>query len=96
MSVCPKPHPLTVSKEIDGYLVLSRMGSEEFVVCKRVGARVFSLADGNRSVGGIIRLIADEFQLPFGEARQEVADSIQEMMIHRLLIVEDIIEPSAL
>jgi hypothetical protein len=88
MKVCPKPHPLAVSKVIEGYLILSHAESEEFIVLNRMGARVFALADGIKSVGQIIRLIAVEFELSLAEARQEVADAMQEMMIHNLLIVE--------
>jgi hypothetical protein len=95
MPVCPKPHPLAVYKELDGYLILSRLNSEEFLLLKGLGARVFRLADGSKSVGNIIHLIAEEFQLPLSDARQEVADSIQEMMIHKLLVIEDVAEASS-
>jgi hypothetical protein len=88
MKVCPKPHPLAVSKAMEGYLILSHAESEEFLVLNRMGARVFALADGIKTVGKIIRLIAVEFDLSLAEARQEVADAMQEMMIHNLLIVE--------
>jgi hypothetical protein len=96
MKVCPKPHPLAVSKVMAGYLVLSHPESEEFIVLNGLGTRVFALADGIKTVGEIIRLIAAEFNLSLGEARQEVADAMQEMMIHNLLIVEPSTELSTL
>jgi hypothetical protein len=94
MTVCPKPHPLTAWKAIDGYLVLSHVDSEEFIILKGIGARTFLLADGSRTVGEIIRLIASEFQLKVSEARQEVVDSIQELMIHNMLINDNLPQPS--
>jgi hypothetical protein len=88
MKVCPKPHPLAVSKVIDGYLVLSHLDSDQYIVLNSIGLRVFMLSDGIKSVGEVIHLIADEFHLSLSEARQEVADAMQEMMIHSLMIVE--------
>jgi hypothetical protein len=88
MNRCPKPHPLAVCKVIEGYLVLSHIHNDELIILNGIGARVFLLADGNKTVAEIIRFIACEFHITMSEARQEVADCLQEMMILKLLIAE--------
>jgi hypothetical protein len=76
----PVPNPEVVGRIVDNEAVLVLPGKGEVKVLNEVGARIWSLVDGHRSVKEIAEQIFAEFKVSLPEAEQDVADFIQQLL----------------
>lgn len=69
-SAYPIPHPQVAGRVVNGEAVLVLPGKGQVKVLNEVGARIWELADGNRTVAEIVDCIDTEFDVarPVAEA----------------------------
>ena len=86
----PKRHPDTAFRSIadEGGLVVLP-GRAEVKVLNPVGIRVFALLDGNRTVGEVAGVIADEFGVEPAEALGDVQEFLSELASHGMLLASN-------
>ena len=68
----PQRCPTVVSRLLDGEAVLVHPVQGKVRVLNPVGARVWELADGQRTLGDIVEAIATEFQVDVARVETEV------------------------
>lgn len=68
----PQRSPMVVSRFLDGEAVLVHPVQGNVRVLNVVGARVWELADGQRTLGDIVEAIATEFQVDVARVETEV------------------------
>jgi hypothetical protein len=93
LDACYEKDPNIVSREIAGeqILVPIRKKSADMAaiyVLNETGARIWSLLDGRRSLGEIVSLLADEYEVQPEIARAdlvEVTDALMELGMLRLV-----------
>jgi hypothetical protein len=77
MNSVPVPAPEAVGRVINGeaVIVLPQQGTVK--VLNEVGARIWTLADGSRTVGEIAAVICAEYQVTTEEAREDACRFIE-------------------
>jgi hypothetical protein len=81
----PVPNPEVVGRIVDNEAVLVLPGKGEVKVLNEVGARIWSLVDGRRSIEEIAKQIFAEFKVSQPEAEQDVADFIQQLLVKGII-----------
>lgn len=61
----------------EGLLVVPREAWQ--IVLNGVGARAFELLDGRRSLGQIADLVAEEYDVPVGQALADIAELLEDL-----------------
>ncbi len=72
--------PGVVSREVDGDLVVVMPKRGEFVVLNPTGTLVYRLVDGVRSVREIARGVAEQHDVSFERALEDVSSFVEEMV----------------
>lgn len=70
----PAPNPNVVGRMVDGEAVLVLPDQGQVKVLNPVGARIWSLADGSRSIAQIAQVICDEYDV---DPQQAQADALE-------------------
>ncbi len=85
----PAPHSQVAGRVIDNeaVLVLSQRG--EVQVLNEVGARIWELTDGTRSVAQIAQTIADEFDVSAEQAQADVTDFVTQLVGDDVLVLSE-------
>ncbi len=65
------------------------MGDGHYYALNEVGARVWDLCDGTRSVSDVIALLSAEFDAPAATIDQDVLDLLHELCDERLVVEAD-------
>jgi hypothetical protein len=81
----PVPNPEVVGRIVDNEAVLVLPGKGEVKVLNEIGARIWSLVDGRRSIEEIAKQIFAEFKVSQPEAEQDVADFIQQLLVKGII-----------
>jgi pyrroloquinoline quinone biosynthesis protein D len=68
----PRQAPSVVSRLIDGEAVLVHPGQGKVRVLNPVGARLWELANGDRTAGDIVWIIASEYEVDPARAEADV------------------------
>lgn len=63
LTTVPHPHPEIIARRLEKEAVLVMPVKGKIKVLNDVGARVWELIDGRRTVGEIITLIAQEYEI---------------------------------
>lgn len=76
----PGPHPQAAFRVVDGegVMVLARDG--QIQVLNEVGARVYELVDGQRTIGSIAEIIVAEFNVGKAEAMSDVSEFVKQLV----------------
>jgi hypothetical protein len=90
----PAPHSQVAGRIIDGEAVLVLAESGQVEILNEVGARVWALADGTRSLAQIVDEIVNEFDVGAEEASADVLHFIERLVAERIVILQDHPEPS--
>ena len=85
----PIPSPNLVGRMVGDEAVLVLPGQGQVKVLNEVGARVWSLADGSRTVLEIIRAICQEFEVDETRADADVKEFVGIMVQKGILILSD-------
>jgi hypothetical protein len=70
----PAPNPNVVGRMVDGEAVLVLPDQGQVKVLNPVGARIWSLADGSRSIAQIAQVICDEYEVDPEQAQADVLE----------------------
>lgn len=80
VNVIPVPNPEVVGRIVDNEAVLVLPGKGEVKVLNEVGARIWSLVDGHRSIKEIAAQINAEFKVSQTKAENDALAFIQQLM----------------
>jgi hypothetical protein len=81
----PVPNPQVVGRIVDNEAVLVLAGKGEVKVLNEVGARIWSLVDGHRSIKEIAGVIIAEFDISQSEAERDALAFIQQLADKEIL-----------
>jgi hypothetical protein len=79
--------PDTVSRIIgeEAVIILPELG--ELKVVNEVGARLWNLVDGQKTVADLVDIICEEYDVDHDRGKQDVLNFLQQMIDKRILIV---------
>lgn len=83
----PRPHEQTAGRVIDGEAVLMLSDANEIVVLNHVGARIYELADGARTVATIAATITAEYAVSAESAEADVSAFIADLVAQQILVL---------
>lgn len=66
---------------VDGEMVLLDVDGRELIGLNEVGARIWELADGTRTVGEIAGIVQTEFEVCIDEAAADVSRFVNELAL---------------
>ncbi len=78
-----------VSQPIGDEAVLVHPAQGKVRVLNRAGARLWELADGQRSVGDMAQAMADEYGLDLGQAQADALAFCADLMARGVLMVDE-------
>jgi Coenzyme PQQ synthesis protein D (PqqD) len=86
----PRRHPEAVFREVgeDEGLVFLPSGSEVQVL-NDTGSRVFSLLDGEHTLGSIARTVTEEFEVDYATALEDIIGFVKELDANDMLANEE-------
>lgn len=67
----PRRNPSVASSTLDGEAVIVHVEQRKIAVFNGVGARLWELVDGQRTIRDIARVIADEFEVSLEKAESD-------------------------
>ena len=76
----PIPEQDVVGQVVDGEAVLVLPSKGKVKVLNEVGARIWELADGTRSIGEIAEQITREYEVDIQQAQRDVISFCQELV----------------
>jgi coenzyme PQQ biosynthesis protein PqqD len=77
-----------LAQEAQGETVLLRLQDGGYYALEEVGARIWDLCDGNRSVGEIVTILCAEFDAPEKTVQADVLEFIADLRRERLLVAD--------
>jgi coenzyme PQQ biosynthesis protein PqqD len=77
-----------LAQQAHGQTVLLRLEDGGYYALDEVGATIWELCDGSRSVGDIVTLLCAEFDAPESTVRADVLEFIADLRRERLLVVD--------
>ena len=77
---CPVPNPDVVGRLVGDEAVLVIAGKGEVKVLNEIGARIWSLIDGTRTVGDIAGLICSEYDVEPAQAEADAIEFIEQLV----------------
>jgi len=86
----PLPAPGVVSRVIGEEAVLVQPELAKVKVLNEVGARIWSLSDGTRTIEQIVALLCSEYQVDSDQALADTLEFISELLERGLLLVVDL------
>ena len=85
----PAPHSQVAGRVIDGEAVLVLADSGQVEILNEVGARVWELADGSRSLAQIVIAVTEEFDVGAEEAAADVLAFLDRLVAEDIIIMRD-------
>ena len=77
-----------LAQEAQGQTVLLRLDDGGYYALDEVGAMIWELCDGGRSVGEIVGLLCEEFDAPAAIVQADVLEFIDDLRRERLLVFD--------
>ncbi len=81
----PKRRDQVLSQSVPDKLVLLTPDDGNYFSVNGVGARVWELCDGTRSVADIVATVADEYDAPVDTIEVDVVQLLEELVSQRLV-----------
>ena len=85
----PRQVPNVISRVVDGEAVLVHLGQNKIRVLNPVGARLWELADGQRTVDAIAYSIAAEYQVELLRAQTDALAFYEDLVVRGVLVAHD-------
>lgn len=82
----PAQRDQVLSQRVPDALVLLDAKGGSYFSLDEVGARVWELCDGSRSVADVVTLLADEFDAPIDTIRADVLELLEELASESLVV----------
>ena len=89
MNSCPAPNINVHGRLLDGEAVVVLPEQGEVKVLNDVGARIWSLADGSRTVNEIVTIICAEYDVARSEAESDTLDFIDNLIAKGIFTLSD-------
>lgn len=86
LDVSPRRADGVLCQEAQGQTVLLRLGDGSYYALDEVGARVWELCDGERSLGDVIDVLCAEFAAPPQTVRADVLEFVGQLRGEQLLV----------
>ncbi len=91
----PVLHPQVATRTVDGEALIVLADSGQVNVLNPVGTRMWELMDGRHSVQQIADAICDEFDVTEVQAKQDLAEFVQQLIEAKAIVLQDQPAPSA-
>ena len=78
-AVIPIPNPSVIARGVENEAVLLLPEQGEVKVLNEVGARIWFLVDGSRSIADIAAVISAEYEVALSEAEEDTLAFLQEL-----------------
>jgi hypothetical protein len=78
-----------LAQEAHGQTVLLRLRDGGYYALDEVGARIWELCDGRRSLADIVKVLCSEFDAPEETVRADALEFIDALRREMLLVVDD-------
>jgi coenzyme PQQ biosynthesis protein PqqD len=85
----PRRREGVLAQEAQGQTVLLRLDDGSYYALDEVGATIWELCDGQRSLEEVIAALCAEFDAPEATVRADVLDFVSELQRERLLVDTD-------
>ncbi len=79
VTACPTRAERVLTQNADGELVLLHLDKGTYFALNEVGARVWELCDGGRSVASLVGQLVEEFEAPPELIEEDVCALLNEM-----------------
>jgi hypothetical protein len=73
-------------QDVSGSLMLYHMDRGEYFALDDVGARVWDLCDGTRSLSDVVTVLSEEYEAPSTEIGEDVLALIRELADEHLVV----------
>jgi coenzyme PQQ biosynthesis protein PqqD len=77
-----------LAQAAQGRTVLLRLEDGGYYALDEVGATIWDLCDGSRSVADIVAILCEEFDAPQSTVREDVLEFVGDLRRERLLVVD--------
>lgn len=77
-----------LAQESHGRTVLLRLEDGGYYALDEVGATIWELCDGTRTVSEIVALLCEEFDAPEATVREDVLEFVGDLRRERLLVLD--------
>jgi coenzyme PQQ biosynthesis protein PqqD len=75
-----------ITQQVEGQTILLRVEDGGYYAIDEVGATIWELCDGERSLGEVISTLAAEFDAPAATISADVLEFVQDLRRERLLV----------
>jgi hypothetical protein len=76
----PDKHPRTASRVIDGEAIVVVCDENLVKILNSVGSRIWELADGNKTVSEIVKVICSEYEVDVEQAEKDTVEFVEELI----------------
>ena len=84
----PQQNPAVASQMMEGEAVLVHPQQGKVKVLNAVGARIWSLLDGQRSAGDIANAVSDLYSIPRDRAAQDTLSFLESLLTREFIFVD--------
>jgi hypothetical protein len=70
---------------MSGQIMLLQIRTEQYFSLDQVGARVWELIDGRRSLGGILSILRAEYEVDEADLRADIHELLADLAAHQLV-----------
>ncbi len=81
----PIKSPSTASQIIDGEAVIIVPSEQMVNVLNSVGCRIWDLADGRRSIGKIVEILTQEFDVSYQTALKDAVEFTSDLVAKKMM-----------
>ncbi len=87
LNLYPIPLPDVMGKIVDGEAVIILTNQGQVKVLNEVGARIWELANGNRKISDIVKIVSDEFDANIDKIEEDTLDFIDQLVSKGMFIL---------
>jgi hypothetical protein len=84
----PRQREQIIAQQVEDTLVLLSLTGGEYYRLNEVGARVWALCDGSRSVAEVVACIGQEYEAPAATVEADVLALVEELADAQLVVVD--------
>ena len=75
-----------IAQENSGALVLFNMDDGQYYSLNEIGARIWELCDGNRSVRRVVSILCEEYDWPAENVHSDALELLEELVLEGMLL----------
>jgi Coenzyme PQQ synthesis protein D (PqqD) len=75
-----------IAQENSGALVLFNMDDGQYYSLNEIGARIWELCDGTRSVGQVVSILCSEYESPAETVHSDALELLEELVLEGMLM----------